>query len=252
MGMAFLGDGAGAVPAGAVFFAGLQHIPDAVGKIFPLFDDGTPGSPDGGLFGNGQHIAEGLQILTVEKRIAAALHGIGVGCTLSVHIKHDKAIKIVFLTSSPEFAIESYDVKASGYLLKPLAYDKFSSVLSDCIHVEESEPENIVLRTLSGYDKVYYHNIDCIEAQNKRVLFRCIDGTTIETPNTISYLADKLSLDDGFFKCHRSYIAYIPNINHFDQHEIITKIGTHIPVSRTLSKPFKDAYFAYMFRKERD
>lgn len=32
----------------------------------------------------------------------------------------DKAVKIIFLTSSPEFALESYEVKAQGYVLKPL------------------------------------------------------------------------------------------------------------------------------------
>ena len=30
--------------------------------------------------------------------------------------KNDSVVKIIFLTSSPEFALESYDVKASGYL----------------------------------------------------------------------------------------------------------------------------------------
>lgn len=32
----------------------------------------------------------------------------------------DKAADIVFLTSSPEFAVESYTVKASNYLAKPV------------------------------------------------------------------------------------------------------------------------------------
>lgn len=32
----------------------------------------------------------------------------------------DKASDIIFLTSSPEFAVESYTVKASNYLVKPI------------------------------------------------------------------------------------------------------------------------------------
>ena len=44
------GDGAGAVLAGAVLPADFQHIPDALGQVRPLFNDGTPGSPDGGRF----------------------------------------------------------------------------------------------------------------------------------------------------------------------------------------------------------
>ena len=34
----------------------------------------------------------------------------------------DKAANIIFLTSSPEFALESYSVKASGYMIKPVSY----------------------------------------------------------------------------------------------------------------------------------
>lgn len=37
--------------------------------------------------------------------------------------QYDKTVKIIFLTSSPEFALESYDVKAYSYLLKPVTYD---------------------------------------------------------------------------------------------------------------------------------
>ena len=32
----------------------------------------------------------------------------------------DTAVRLVFLTSSPEFALESYEVRAFGYLLKPV------------------------------------------------------------------------------------------------------------------------------------
>ena len=35
--------------------------------------------------------------------------------------QHDSAVRILFLTASPEFALESYEVKAQGYLLKPVA-----------------------------------------------------------------------------------------------------------------------------------
>ena len=38
--------------------------------------------------------------------------------------KFDKNVKIVFLTSSPEFAVDSYSVKASNYLLKPVSTHK--------------------------------------------------------------------------------------------------------------------------------
>lgn len=45
--------------------------------------------------------------------------------------QRDKSVKIIFLTSSPEFALESYEVKAQGYVLKPIVYDKLKELLDD-------------------------------------------------------------------------------------------------------------------------
>lgn len=45
----------------------------------------------------------------------------------------DKAADIIFLTTSSEFAVESYRVKASNYLLKPLVEKDFFNALDDII-----------------------------------------------------------------------------------------------------------------------
>ena len=69
MGMALFGDGPGAVPAGAECFSCMNQIPNAVGKVCALFNDGPPGCPHGGLIRNGEDIAKRLQILPVQGRI---------------------------------------------------------------------------------------------------------------------------------------------------------------------------------------
>lgn len=44
----------------------------------------------------------------------------------------DTAVKLIFLTSSPEFALESYEVRAQDYLLKPVSYDRLREALDAC------------------------------------------------------------------------------------------------------------------------
>ena len=56
----------------------------------------------------------------------------------------DKAVKIIFLTSSPEFALDSYEVKAQGYLLKPVTFEKMKESLDECIHSFDTESKNTV------------------------------------------------------------------------------------------------------------
>ncbi len=162
--------------------------------------------------------------------------------------QNDNAVKIIFLTSSPEFALESYEVKASGYLLKPVTYEKIKELLDECSEAFDIEPKNTVLKTGLGYQKVFFHDIEYLEAQNKKVAFYLKTGKTVLAVNPLYLFESHFTESDGFFKCHRSYIVYLPNVDHFNQTEIITKSGHIVPIARGLGKAFQEAYFAAMFK----
>ena len=85
-------------------------------------------------------------------------------------------------------------------------------------------------------------------AQNKRVFFHLRSGNIIESAEPFHSFEDRFSSQDGFFKCHRSYLVYLQNVDHFTAAEITTKSGRNIPVSRGYAKAFKEAYFAQMFQ----
>lgn len=162
--------------------------------------------------------------------------------------QHDSNVRIIFLTSSPEYAVESYDVKASGYLLKPVDYEKLCRAISDCALSLDYEPEKIILRTALGFQSIYIHNIEFLEAQNKKVVFTLSDGSTFNALDTLSNLGQQLTPEKGFFRCHRSYIVNLSGVDFFSMTEIRTKTGRLVPIARGLGKAFKDAYFALMFR----
>ncbi|MGM9602209.1 MAG: LytR/AlgR family response regulator transcription factor [Faecousia sp.] len=166
--------------------------------------------------------------------------------------RSDNAVKIIFLTSSPEFALESYEVKARGYLLKPVTYEKIKETLDECSRDFEKERKNILLKTPFGYQKLYFHDIEYAEAQNKKVVFYLRTGKIVEAVQPLHALEDRISENDGFFKCHRSYLVYMPNVDHFSMTEIITKSGRSIPIARGYGKAFKEAYFALLFRDNAD
>ena len=147
--------------------------------------------------------------------------------------KNDSVVKIIFLTSSPEFALESYDVKASGYLLKPTTYEKLCSLLNDCKQAFHYEPESIIVKTDKGYRKIYYHLIECVEAQNKKVLFCLNDGECLEVLDTFVHCSNELTTNDAFYKCHRSYLVHMPAIDHFNSIEIETKTHKKVPIARS-------------------
>ncbi len=161
----------------------------------------------------------------------------------------DKTVKIIFLTSSPEFALQSYSVKATDYCIKPVAYEKLKEVMDYCTAFNQQEPENLTLKTVGGFQKIYLHDIEYMEAQNKRVLFFLKSGQVIEVIEPLYTFETSLSDSRGFFKCHRSYIVYLPNVDYFSSTEIKTKSGRRIPIARGYGKAFQDAYFTIMFKE---
>lgn len=100
----------------------------------------------------------------------------------------DKAVKIIFLTSSPEFALESYEVKAQGYVLKPIVYEQLKDMLDECAHAITDEPAHIILKTSFGYQKLYLHDIEYAEAQNKKLFFTFAQATHWKHPSLFIHL----------------------------------------------------------------
>ncbi len=176
--------------------------------------------------------------------IMPLLNGIDAGKEIR---QKDKVVKIIFLTSSPEFALQSYEVKAYDYLLKPLHYDKLKETLDECSMIFRQESPNIVLKTSYGYQKIYFHDMEYAEAQNKKVIFYLRNGKSVEVCETLNSFESRLSIEDGFFKCHRSYLVYLPNVDHFNAAEIVTKSGRIIPIARGYGKAFQEAYFDAVF-----
>ena len=166
--------------------------------------------------------------------------------------QNDKNVKIVFLTSSPEFAIDSYTVKANNYLLKPVDPQKLHQCLDECYTDILDRKKAISIKSTTGIHHVKLHTIEHIEAQGKLVLFTLSGGHIIHAVDPFYVYENLLLPEDGFFKCHRSYLVNIYWINSFDSKQIIMQSGYRIPIARSCQKTFEAAYFSLLFGKADD
>lgn len=163
--------------------------------------------------------------------------------------QQDKSVKIVFLTSSPEFAVDSYEVKASHYLLKPLDADRLYRCLEELAEELLQSAKRILVRERHAVHRVALQDIEFIEADNKCVHFSLSDGATLTSTEPLYQYESRLLLADGFFKCSRSYIVNLYRIDSFTAKEIRMQSGCRIPISRSFQKEFESAYFAALFGK---
>ena len=161
----------------------------------------------------------------------------------------DKAVKIVFVTSSEDYALESYSVKASDYLLKPLHSSRLYACLNELFSEIQDTSKIIAVKTADVTQRIFLSQIEFLEAQNKHVHFSLVNGNSLYSNDPLYLYEGMLLLEDGFFKCHRSYIVNLFQIASFTHKEITMRSGFRVPVSRSYQKEFEQIYFSVMFNK---
>lgn len=135
--------------------------------------------------------------------------------------------EIIFLTASEEHAVESYEVHAAGYLVKPLELERLSALLNHIFWTELRR--RIEIKCGRQYRYPYVSDIMYIEGNGHKASIYLVDGTQIDTIEKISSLKEKID-DPHFLQCHQSYLVnmnYIADINQ----DVILSDGTGVPIS---------------------
>ena len=159
----------------------------------------------------------------------------------------NQTVPIIFLTSTREYAVDSYEVKAFHYLIKPVDEDKLFRTLDDFLKTIALPQNLFTAQTDKGFCKIVLDDVEYLEAQNKEVLVHLSNGRTIVIRELFSKCAEMFSHENGFFRCHRSYIVNLNCIEQFSKKDIITNSDTVIPISRNNFATFKETYFKHMF-----
>lgn len=163
----------------------------------------------------------------------------------------NQEVSIIFLTSTPEFAIEGYSVDAEGYLLKPIKKykDKLFALLDG---LEEkwmfNVSKSILLKSASEGQRIRFSDILYFESLGKSIVVHKISKSSYSCYGKLGELSEKL--DKRFLYCNRSYIVnmdYVMGVrDNFVMHN-----GDVIPIKVRFRKEIKEKYFEYIQEKER-
>ena len=164
----------------------------------------------------------------------------------------DKNVKIIFLSTTSEYAFEAYSVKASNYLLKPYNPNQLIQCIEELITEMREVSRSISIGSTGRMHRVFLSEIEMVEAQNKHVMFTLKNGRKIVSTQALYFYEKDLLNEVDFFKCHRSYVINLFQVASYTSKEITMRSGVKIPVSRNLYKEFESAYFSVLFNKAGD
>ncbi|MEQ8712977.1 MAG: DNA-binding response regulator [Cyclobacteriaceae bacterium] len=140
--------------------------------------------------------------------------------------------QVIFTTAYREFAVESYELNAVDYLVKPFAFERFLQAL-DKLSVSTNSSataETLLLKAENKTFKIQVNEITYLESINETVV---IHGS--ERPITcyqpLSYFEKELP-NDLALRVHRSFLIMKGKVSAFDQSTVYID-GAEIPIGRT-------------------
>lgn len=165
--------------------------------------------------------------------------------------QYDTNVKIIFLTSSPEFAVESYTVGAYFYQLKPIWEESFfrlmDSVLSEC---EKKKKNSLILRSKDGITRINLQQLEYCEVLGRKLLFHLENGAVLESAGSLDDLAGQLMQYCNFFRPHRSFLVNMEYIQNISSRSIKMVNDAVIPIPHGKCSEIKNTYMEYVFSGE--
>lgn len=150
------------------------------------------------------------------------------------------SIPVVVITSTPDFALESYNYHVVDYLLKPVTYARFYQAIqkvrqrsATAPKPEEAKPKDklfqdeIFIKDGHDFVKLTLKDVLYLEAMSNYVSFRT---TTRAYLSLTSMQKMEESLPDNFVRIHRSYMVNIHKVDKIEAGNVL--IGDkYLPIS---------------------
>lgn len=144
---------------------------------------------------------------------------------------------VIFTTAFPDYAVESYELQAVDYLLKPVTFLRFTRAIEKFRKESATTPTSPTVEWFYirvGAELVRLKTEDLLYFEAKK------DYVQVHTKQQ-SYLTHMTmkafgeSLPQGFIRVHRSFIINSAHVSHWHK-KMIQLAGKEIPVSESYRK----------------
>ncbi|MBR4712833.1 MAG: response regulator transcription factor [Paludibacteraceae bacterium] len=157
---------------------------------------------------------------------------------------------VIFTTAYAEYAIDSYELEAVDYLLKPISFPRFLQAINKVSErikarrkgpaVAETAPvksdrDFFMVKADYKLYKIDYASLIYIEGQSEYVTFHMKDKRRITAYYSLKKLEEELPANE-FMRIHKSYIVSLSNIESVEGN-MVTICGQKLAIG----KNYKDA-----------
>ena len=147
---------------------------------------------------------------------------------------------VIFTTAYKEYAVESYEIGAFDYLLKPFSFERFKTSIDRVVERKKTSQENdasfIYVKTDYGLVKVVFDDIIYLEGQDNYVKIYLENQKPLMIRITIKDIVEKLP-QKNFCRIHRSNVISLKRITSY-RNKVVKLGDIALPVGTTYENDF--------------
>ena len=160
----------------------------------------------------------------------------------------DKDVRIVFCTTSNEFASESYEVGANYYLQKPVSQVSFQRMLK-MIRLDNYEENRFI--TLPDGQKIVLRNITYTEYYNHSIIIHSKKREDLQTRMSQTEWETLLSDYNFLCSCSKGIVINFHEVDRIEVGMFLLHNGETVPISRRKMKEMTENYAHFRFEQMR-
>lgn len=177
--------------------------------------------------------------------IMPEMNGIKLGVKLR---ESDEAGAIIYLTTSEDFAIDSYAARAFWYLVKPVEAEALYSVLDKAVAAcRKRMNDGVNVRTRDGYVRLLFDDIYYVESVDRSAHYVHRGGVVEGTVSSVSFQekTEPLLADRRFFRCGASLVLNLHCVKSVDRSGATLRTGERLALPRRATAELCNAWRRY-------
>ena len=153
--------------------------------------------------------------------------------------------EIIYLTTSPDYAVDSYSVRAFFYLLKPLEKGRLFEVLDAAVKkLDDRRSKAVLIATKDGPRRLLLDQILYVERVGRGLRYFCSGGAVDSLSLRVPFHAavEPLLADPRFCQCGSSFAFNLQHVTGVSGQEVLLDSGGAAAIPRASVAPFKHAW----------
>lgn len=163
--------------------------------------------------------------------------------------KKDSHCFIIFSTSSSDYAIEGFQVRAFDYMVKPISYQRFVETCNLCIEKLPCDNHYIEVKEGRTYTKVLISDILYTDYYNHYIQIHT-ETSLIRSYMSFGEFQPMLKDYSQFLCCYRNCTVNMDKVNMIEDRNFVLHNGIRVPIAAKMKQEVHKAYRDYLFRRK--